>query len=113
MTLLTIDQAIAHLREDPGEDVSLYLSAAEQAAVDFLNRQVYSDADTMAAAVLAGTAGDDTMVVNDAIKAGILLILGHLWRNRETVVVTPSAVAVEIPMSAHNLLWPYRRGLGV
>ncbi len=113
MTLLTDAQALAHLREDSSTDVSLYLGAAEQAALDFLNRQVYPDADTMAAAVLAGTAGDDPMVVNDAIKAAILLTLGHLWRNREDVVAGATAAAVQLPLGARTLLFPHRTGLGV
>jgi len=53
------------------------------------------------------------IVINEAIRIGMLMILGHLWRNREAVEVSPSAVAVEIPMGARSFLWPYRRGLGV
>lgn len=111
--LLTPEQAIAHLREDADADVTLYLGAAEQAAIDFLNRQVYADTDVMAAAVLDGSAGDDPMVVNDAIKAAILLILGHLWRNREDVVTGQGAAAVQLPLGARTLLFPHRVGLGV
>lgn len=112
MPLITTEQALAHLREDADADVSLYVGAAIQAAVDFLNRNVYADADEMAAAVDAGNAGEDPMVVNDAIKAAILLTLGHLWSNREDVVSGPSAAAVELPMGARSLLWPHRVGLG-
>lgn len=110
--LITNEQAIAHLREDAGTDVALYVGAATQAAIDFLNRQVYVDAEAMAAAVLAGVAGDDPMVVNDAIKAAILLTLGHLWANREDVLTGNGAAAVQLPLGARPLLWPHRVGLG-
>lgn len=46
------------------------------------------------------------MVVNDQIKAAALLILGHLYANREEVV---TAVTVEkLPMGAQSLLRPFR-----
>ncbi|WP_036114480.1 MULTISPECIES: head-tail connector protein [Luteibacter] len=111
--LLTDDQARAHVRASSDEDVAVYLGAAEQAAADFLGRQVYPTPEDMAAAVLAGTSGDDPMVVNDAIKAAVLLIFGHLYRNREDVITGASAAAVVIPMGSRTLLWPHRVGLGV
>ena len=45
------------------------------------------------------------MVVNDQIQAGVLLILGHLYANRETT--TPQSMA-ELPMGAIHLLQPLR-----
>lgn len=61
-------------------------------------------------------AADETLagiVVTDAIRSAVLLLLGHLYRNREDVITGQGAAAVELPMGAHALLWPYRRGLGV
>lgn len=51
------------------------------------------------------------LVVNDAIRAAILLTLGHLYANREDVVTAVSAV--ELPRGARSLLMPYRARLGV
>jgi hypothetical protein len=113
MSLVTLAQAQGHCRADADDDLSLYLGAAEQAAIDYLNRQVYLTSDDLAAAVLAGTAGDDPMVVNDAIKAAILLTCGHLYRNREDVLTGASVVAVQLPIGARSLLQPHRTGLGV
>jgi hypothetical protein len=59
---------------------------------------------------LVGSAGEDPMVVNDAIRAAVLLITGHLFRNREDVA---SEAAHQLPSGAHSLLWPHRRGLGI
>lgn len=47
------------------------------------------------------------MVVNDSIVSAILLTFGHLFANREDVVV--GAPAVELPLGARSLLRPYRR----
>lgn len=113
MRLVEIEQARAHVLSAPHDDsqLTLYVGAAEDAAEAFLNRKVYEDADALAAAVLDGSAGDDPMVVNDAIRAAILLITGHLYRNREEVIT--GTITAQIPMGAHSLMWPYRVGLGV
>ncbi|GGD63418.1 head-tail connector protein [Caballeronia grimmiae] len=114
--IISTDQALAHLRVDAGADdaiIALYVSAAVQSASDFLNRQIYANADDMAAAVLAGTAGDDPIVINDAVRAAILLILGKLYAYREDVVVGTSSSVMELPAGSKQLLFPYRAGLGV
>lgn len=41
--------------------------------------------------------------------AATLLTLGHLWANRESVVVGPSMGAIELPMGVYALCWPHRR----
>ncbi|MCY0385652.1 head-tail connector protein [Robbsia sp. Bb-Pol-6] len=106
--------AAAHLRAEEGDDadlVTLYVSAAVRSAADFLNREIYADTDDMAAAIVAGTAGSDPIVVNDAIRAAILLILGRLYANREDTVV--GATVFDLPTGSKQLLYPYRVGLGV
>lgn len=51
------------------------------------------------------------MVINDQIKAAVLLTLGHLYENREDVV---AGVAVtELPTGAKCLLRPHRAIPGV
>ena len=44
--------------------------------------------------------------VPQAIKQGLLLLVGHLYENREAIV--PGTVLREIPMGVDALLWPYR-----
>ena len=46
------------------------------------------------------------MIANDDIKSAILLHAGHLWANREGVVV--GADSVEVPMATNALLRQYR-----
>lgn len=48
----------------------------------------------------------DGMVVNEAIKAAVLLIVGHLYANREDVVTGVSSTA--LPNGAEWLLQPYK-----
>lgn len=115
MDLVTIEEARAHCRADSDDDTMLeiYGAAAEEAAQNFLNRRVFKDADALEEAVLDNVAGDDPMVVTPVVKAAVLLILGHLYRNREEVVTGDSAAAVQLPVGATTLLWPHRIGLGV
>lgn len=48
----------------------------------------------------------DGMVVNEAIKAAVLLTVGHLYANREDVVIGASVAA--LPNGADYLLQPYK-----
>lgn len=112
MSLIDIETAKLHLRAQDGEEdqlIALYLAAAEASAIEFLNRNVYATPAKMAEAAEPPEARP--MVINAAIQAAVLLILGHLYSNRENSLVGVSAQ--ELPMGAHSLLWPYRVGLGV
>ena len=112
MELVTLDQVRAHCRADPEDDAMLevYAGAAEQQAQDFLNRRVFADTEALAAAVLDGSAGLDPVLTNKAIVAAILLLAGHLFRNREAVTAEASK---ELPLGVTQLLWPHRVGLGI
>lgn len=106
--ILTLDQTKRHLRIDDTTDdaiVTLYMGAAEQSAVDFLNRAVYIDQAAMDAAADA-----DGVVATDAIRAALLLIVGKLYAFREDVAKSP---VMELPNGAVALLMPYRVGMGI
>lgn len=103
MAIVTPDLAQKHLRLDEiTDEVLVYIDAAEEFAQEFLNRSVYADEVPL---------DDETgIVANGLIIAAILLILGHLYENREAVTnVTLSSA----PLGALNLLQPYRVGMGV
>lgn len=113
MALVSLEQARSHLRvDDPAEDsqIALYLAAAEQAAFDYLNRNAYPDEETLAAAVGDGTAGDRPIVANAAILSAVLLMLGHLWENREDSIV--GTIVSPLPNGSKWLLTPHRIGMG-
>lgn len=114
MPILSLDLAKSHLRVTwAAEDqlIDVYIGASEGAAASFLNRRVYSTIQEMEDAIEAGVAGEDPMVANDEIRAAMLLTLGHIYNNRDDVVI--GATAVELPLGARSLLQPYRVGMGV
>lgn len=113
MALIDTALALQHVRADDVDTplVEAMLEAAIDQAEQFIQRKVYEDEATLAAAVLNGTAGDDPILINPSIKAACLLILGHLYMNREDVVV--GVTAVELPMGSRSLLMPYRVKMGV
>lgn len=65
---------------------------------------VRAQADAVRVEFVAGTAAD---AVPAAIKAAILLLVGHLFENREGVVV--GTIATEMPLGVSALLAPWRR----
>lgn len=104
MSLVDLTVARKHCRADEIDDelIAVYLDAAEQAATDYLNRRVYASKQALE------DADDDTgIVLNGVITAAILLTCGHLYANREDVVVGAMA-AVQIPGGARDLLRPHR-----
>ena len=109
---LTEEQALAHLRIDAGDEpnLSLYMNAAEQAARDYTCRTFYASDSELNEAVAQGIASQHPLVITDAIRAAMLLILGHLYMNREDIVI--GAVPMELPMNSRYLLAPYRAGMG-
>lgn len=89
----------AQLLADDIEDCVARCAAREYA------ESVYRQARTAALETRCG------IVVNDLIKAGILLILGHLHEQREDSVV--GASVAELPMGSRYLLQPFRVSIGV
>lgn len=57
------------------------------------------------------TGSPDTNPVPEVIKKAIRLIAGHMYENRENVVI--GASVAELPMGALFMLQPYRRHMGV
>jgi hypothetical protein len=113
MPLVNLELAVKFVRQDLGADddvIQMALDGATQASIDYLNREVFETDSAMQAAIAAGTAGDNPMVVNAAIKAGILKTTAELYANREDS--TLGSVA-ELPFNARTLLRPHRIVPGV
>ncbi|WP_338806889.1 head-tail connector protein [Pseudomonas chlororaphis] len=116
MGAIDIALAMQHLRAEVDDQayVQALLSAAEDSAAQYLQRQFYADAAALETAVLSGSAGNDPIVINGSIVAACLLILGHLYANREdTVTGINVASVVQLPMGSRTLLHPYRVQMGV
>ena len=105
--LLDLATVKLHLRVDgSAEDalIGLYVTAAEEFAMQFLGRTIY-------ATELAQGLDTAGIVINPAIQAALLLIVGHLYANREDVLADVSVA--QLPNGSQYLLQPYRAGLGV
>lgn len=113
MTIIPIEVAMQHLRAEVEDQayVALVLEAAEDSAVQYLNRRFYADADALASAVLSGDAGADPILINPSIRAACLLIAGNLYENREDEVA--GGAFSEMPSGSKSLLTPYRVEWGV
>lgn len=114
--IVSLEVALAHLREDAGvadDLIAIYVNAATLAASDYLDRKIYANDADMQSAIADMTAGDEPMVANDVVRAAILLTIGKLYAYREDVVAGTSASVVALPSGAMALLFPYRTGLGV
>jgi len=116
MAVIDMGTAMQHVKaeEDDRVHVALLLEAAEDSASQFLNRRFFADQVALEQAVIDGAAGRSPMVISAAVRAACLLILGHLYANREdTVTGINTASVVALPMGSQALLTPYRIGWGV
>lgn len=98
MTALTLAEVKLHLRVDSDAEDALiaqYMAAAHDQVEQFLGREVPWGA----------TSALPDGVYPAAVKSGELLIIGDLYRNRETNSEPGTAL--------YQLLFPYRVGLGV
>ena len=105
--LLDLAPVKLHLRvDDSAEDalIGLYVTAAEEFAMQFLGRTIY-------ATELAQGLDTAGIVINPAIQAALLLIVGHLYANREDVLAGVSVA--QLPNGSQYLMQPYRIGMGV
>ena len=105
--LLDLATVKLHLRvDDSAEDalIGLYVTAAEEFAMQFLGRTIY-------ATELAQGLDTAGIVINPAIQAALLLIVGHLYTNREDVLAGVSVA--QLPNGSQYLMQPYRIGMGV
>lgn len=98
--------ATARLANQAAVDAAMLLEDVTERAM-----ALAAAAERFAAASLASVLTYRGMVITSAIKAAILLSLGHLYENREGVVVGLSVA--EMPQGAMSLLRPHRIGVGL
>lgn len=99
---LALEYVKTYLRVDSdAEDalIAAFITAAREFAERYENRM-------LAARSAEDVAGVDYFPISELEKAAILMFIGHLYENRETVVV--GNAAVEMPLGAKRLLDMYR-----
>lgn len=101
----------AHLRldEDADDDalVAAYQDAAEEAAAQYLNRNVYKTPQDVTDAENRGE--DRPMLVNPSFVAAVLQAVGQMYFDRED----EAAAQNRFPQASRRLLDPFRIGQGV
>jgi uncharacterized phage protein (predicted DNA packaging) len=102
-TLITLDDVKRHLRVDYADDdvlIAGYLAAAEDVIGNYLDRKLYAEGATVP------DDDPDGIVLPSAVRSAIYLLTGHLFENRESVVI--GKTAIDLPMAVRFLLAPYR-----
>lgn len=96
---IALERAKQHLRvvtDDEDGLISAYITAAREYAEKYQNRVFVSDEPDA-----------DIETPGELEKAAMLLIIGHLYENRETVVA--GSTVAEVPLGAKSLLTFNRR----
>ena len=102
MAKIDLATAKLHLRvTEPEEDtlITALIAAAYLSVEGRIFRKVYDAGETIPEEDTTG------IHVNEAINAAVLLIVGHLYANREDVVA--GATATQLPMGSEFLITPY------
>lgn len=92
-----------HLRvDDDSEDtlIAAYIDAAFGAFELWTNRKLLSTAEPMPEPV------GNALRITKAIEQGALLLIGHWYANRESVVI--GTITAELPMATNALWKPHR-----
>lgn len=98
---ITLDEMRKQCRIDGTDDddqlTGVYLPAAIRAVENSINRKLYDD---------AVPADDETgLVIEAAIKLGVLMLVGHFYENRESTV---AGSVTEVPQALDLLISPWR-----
>ncbi|MDW5376835.1 head-tail connector protein [Halomonas sp. HP20-15] len=109
--MLELDIIKQHVRLEPDivEDDTLldtYSNAARRLVENKTGRTLYAT-DTEIPKDSEGNITDEhALVLDDDITTAMLLIIGHWYANRESVVI--GTITSEVPMAVHALISPYR-----
>ncbi|MDZ3990372.1 head-tail connector protein [Pseudomonas sp. Teo4] len=101
--MIDLDTVKSHLRVDGDEEDALiqaYTDAAFSTFEQWTNRKLLAEGDPV-----PEPAGN-VLVISNAIRQGALLLIGHWYSARETVVT--GTIATEMPMATQALWGPHR-----
>jgi len=103
--MITVELVKSHLRfdeDESGEDIYLQhlIDSANSAFESFSNRTLLADDETLPDPV------GNAILSNKTIEQGALLLIGHWYLNRESVVV--GVTGTELPLTTNRLWSPFR-----
>lgn len=109
--MLELDIIKQHVRLEPDivEDDTLldtYSNAARRLVENQTVRTLYATAAEIPKDSEGNVTDEHALVLDDDITTAMLLIIGHWYANRESVVIGVSVA--ELPMAVHALISPYR-----
>lgn len=113
MSVIDIEVGMQHLRAEADDQplVQRYLDAAEDSAMQYLQRRFFASPVALEQAVLEGSAGRDPLLITPSVLAACLLMLGHFYDNR--IDVFSDNGRTDLPTGSRALLAPLRMGMGV
>lgn len=110
MLELDIIKQQVRLEPDEVEDDTLldtYATAAQRLVENMTRRTLYATAAEIPTDTETGESLDpDALVLDDDITTAMLLLIGHWYANRESVVI--GSISSELPMAVNALVKPYQ-----
>jgi uncharacterized phage protein (predicted DNA packaging) len=110
--MLELEIIKQHVRlelDDDAEDTLLetYATAAQRYVENHTGRTLYATAGEIPKDEETGAPTDEhALVLDDDITTAMLLLIGHWFENRESVVIGTNTS--ELPMAVQALISPYR-----
>jgi hypothetical protein len=99
------DAAIASAQASDDSRVAAMLTSGAQSTLDASTTMCESIAHGLAVDAAADAAG---LPGNDAIRAAILLLVGHYYATRPAVITGQGAAAIEVPQGTADIMANYR-----
>lgn len=109
--MLELDIIKQHCRLEPEftfDDTLLdvYRNAAAKYVENYTERTLYETEDALPLDEDGEPDTECALVINDGVRAAMLLMIGHWYANREAVVIGSNTS--EVPLAVNALLQPYR-----
>lgn len=110
--MLELEIIKPHVRLEMDEDaedalLETYATAAQRYVENYTGRNLYPTSAEVPKDSETGEPTDEhALVLDDDITTAMLLLIGHWYVNRESVVV--GTITSEVPMAVKSLIVPYR-----
>ncbi|RTR01943.1 head-tail connector protein [Halomonas nitroreducens] len=109
--MLELDIIKQHVRLEPDdveEDALLdtYATAAQRLVENRTGRKLYATAGEIPNDPETGEPIEAGLVLDDDLTTAMLLLVGHWYENRESVVL--GTIASDLPMAVDALIGPYK-----